>query len=194
MASRALDADLWSFGRRLTCSLWLVVSAVLITTVAACGEDESTTSESATPPRERLIVPQHSVDRLVLGMTPTQVHRAYGKPDVAMRSSESETGKPISEWRYKKRQITAQFRHVNADHFSLAGVATNSASQRTATGAGVGDSERALTRKLRGLDCGPADPGQRWCTLGRGTVGTRQTLFVVRKDVVTEVRTFIAFP
>jgi hypothetical protein len=171
--------------------------ALLVGVVAAtggCGDDGSTAATVTTPAQSGLIVPQRSIDRLVLGMTPRRVRQLYGKPDSVQRSAESETGNPISTWRYTGRRIDAMFRNVNTSRFSLAGVFTTSARQRSASGAQVGISERQLTRRLDGLDCGPTDPGQRWCTLGSGRIGQRQTLFVVRKDRVTEVRIFIAFP
>jgi hypothetical protein len=145
-------------------------------------------------PHPGLIVPQRSIDRLALGMTPAAVRRIYGKPDAVKQLSESETGKPINDWLYRKRGLTAEFRQVNGSRLSLAGVFTTSARHRTRSGGGVGSTERQLTGGLDGVHCGPTDPGQRWCTLGGGAIGSPQTVFVLRRGRVTEVRVILTFP
>ena len=187
------SCDQQSPGLTKRCALVAFAIAVAAA-VGGCGDDGSTPATVTTPARSGVIVPQHSIDRLVLGMTPRRVRELYGRPDSVERSGESETGKPISTWRYTGRRLDAMFRHVDGHQFSLAGLFTTSPRQRTASGVRVGISERQLTRRLEGLDCGPTDPGQRWCTLGSGQDGKRQTLFVVRKDRVTEVRILLAFP
>lgn len=151
-------------------------------------------SSTATAPRAGLIVPQRSIDRLALGMTPARVRELFGEPDSVEDFSESESGAPILDWRYHKRGITAEFRDVKGSRSTLAGIFTTSAHQRTASDRGVGSTEAELSHDLDGLDCGAADPGQRWCTLGGDSVGSAQTVFVIRRGAVTEVRVLITFP
>lgn len=126
-------------------------------------EGSGSVSVARTAPRARLIVPQRSIDRLALGMTPARVRELYGEPDRVEDFSESESGSPILAWRYHKRGITAEFRDVKGTDSTLAGIFTTSAHQRTASEVGVGSTEAELSHNLDGLDCGPADPGQRWC-------------------------------
>jgi hypothetical protein len=139
-------------------------------------------------------VPQRSIDRLALGLTPAQVRRVFGAPVRVKRLSESESGKPIVDWLYPERGMTAEFRRVKDGRMTLAGIFTTSADQRTASGDGVGSSEAQLARGLDGVDCGPGDPGQRWCTLGGESLGSPQTVFVLRGREVTEVRVLITYP
>lgn len=47
--------------------------------------------------------------------------------------------------------------------------------------------------KVAGLDCGDAD-AERWCTVGSGRpFGTPQTVFVLRRDRLREVRILLTF-
>jgi hypothetical protein len=139
-------------------------------------------------------VPQHSIDRLYLGMASSQVRRLLGRPDRVEHSSESETGKPISDWVYRKSGLTAEFRRVKDGRVSLAGISTTSRGERTASGLGIDSTERELRRDLGAVQCISTDLGQRWCSIGKGALGSPETLFVLRRGRVTEVRVLITFP
>ena len=170
----------------------LLVAAALGVLPAGCGEDER--EADPPPPRRGLIVPQQSIDTLVLGMSGDEVRRLYGRPDEVKRLAESEAGTPIHDWLYRDKGMTAEFRQTGAAKFELKGLFTTSAAQRTEDGAGVGSSEEEVTRAVDDLDCGPGDPGERWCTLDGDVIGTPQTIFVMRTGKVVEVRVLETFP
>jgi hypothetical protein len=162
---------------------WVMLALVAL--VAGCGgggHDE---------PRTGLIVPHHSIDRLELGMTEGQVQRLFGEPDSRVPLSESESGKPIVDWRYDKRGLKAEFREVKGDRLTLAGIFTTSPRERTKSGVGVGTSEDVLRKKLSGLDCNP-EPN--WCTLGNGGIDSTQTIFAIKNGRVREAWVITAFP
>ncbi len=139
------------------------------------------------------IVPQRSIDLLVLRMTPATVRARFGTPQRIRHLSESETGKPITKWIYSKREIVATFRQVKGKRKTLAGISTSSRKQSTRSGAKIGITESALRGKVAGLDCGGAD-AERWCTIGSGRpFGTPQTVFVLRRDRLREVRILLTF-
>jgi len=153
------------------------------------------TPADATRPKAKpgLIVPQKSIDALTLGMTPEAVRARFGRPQRTERSSESETGHPIKSWLYTRRGIEAEFRRVKGQRLTLAGLSTTSSRLRTSGGARVGSSASALRARLSGLDCGDVQD-QRWCTIGSGRLGSRQTIFVLRNGRVREIRILVAFP
>lgn len=64
------------------------------------------------PERSRpgLIVPQRSIDRVSLGMTRSKVRHVYGAPTAVRSLAESETGKPIVQWTYRRQQLIVRFR------------------------------------------------------------------------------------
>ena len=170
----------------------LAVVLLALVAIVGCGKG-SQTNRLARGATKGLIVPQQSIDKLKLGMTPAAVRQVFGKPDAVQQASESETGKPIDDWLYRRRGLTAEFRQVTNGRFSLAGVFTTSPQERSASGAGVGRTERQLKAALTGLDCGPGDPGERWCTVGGNTPDARQTVFFLRSGRVTEVRVLITY-
>jgi len=155
--------------------------------VAAPGE---AAREGARPGR---IVPQRSIDVLVLGVRPATVRARFGKRQRVRHLSESGSGKPITAWVYSRRKIVASFRHVKSKRMTLAEISTTSRRQRTQSGARIGITESTLKEKVAGLDCGDAD-AERWCTIGRGLVhGKPQTVFVLRRDRLREVRIVLIF-
>jgi hypothetical protein len=172
-------------------SVAVVVSVAAALAAASCGGG---TRDARTPaPLAGRIVVQASIDRLALGMSPTEVRRIYGEPEAVKHYSESETGKPIDDWVYRRRSLVAEFREVRDGRLSLAGITTFSRRQRTESGIGVGSTEAELTREIDGADCGETDPGERWCTVGGGGRDAAQTVFVLRRGKVTEVRVLITF-
>ena len=52
-------------------------------------------------------------------MTPAEVRRLFGTPDRIQRLGESETGKPISDWTYRRHGLVAEFRLVKGSRLSL---------------------------------------------------------------------------
>jgi hypothetical protein len=152
--------------------------------VAGCGHDDAA---PAPAPRAGLIVPQHSVDSIALGMSQAQVRRLLGQPtntvNLGVSDSETYAGQPIYEWRYPSRRLTVDFRSVKGRSLSVSAVETTSGRLRTESGAGVGVTQDELSARVEHLDCADSV-----CTLGGRTVDQPQTVFELRGDRVAVVR------
>lgn len=166
----------------------LQIAALAALALSGCTDNSS--PGPSQQPQPGLIVPQRSIDRLALGMTPIEVRRLFGRPDSTDRASESETGKPIYIWTYREQGLRAAFR-ARSGRVSLDDIETTMSAHRTASGAGVASTEAELEASIDGLHCAPTNPGERWCTLGPATNGSPQTVFVIRRGKVTAVRVLI---
>jgi hypothetical protein len=161
---------------------------------AGCEHDEAPPA----PARQTgLIVPQHSIDAIALGMSQEEVRRLLGQPaktvNLGVSDSETYAGQTIYQWRYPGRRLSVDLRSVKGRPITVSAVETTNGRLRTESGAGVGVSEDELTAEVGDLDCSDDGRGGRWCTLGDGTVDKPQTVFELRGDRVAVVRVIRVF-
>jgi hypothetical protein len=159
--------------------------AVAAAGLAGCSGDDSTAIRPAAAESQGIVV-QRSIAGLRLGMSAKAARAVLGEPDAVRRQSESETGRRILHWVYRQRKVAADFRRGRAG-LRLVSVSTRSPRYRTASGLGAGSSESEVKHRLGGADCGPADPGTRWCTVDGSGPGDTQTIFRLRRGRVFEV-------
>jgi hypothetical protein len=107
------------------------------------------------------LVPQGSIRGVKVGMTLTQVRERLGNP-----TSNRATRHPIlgltRTLRYGQLTVSLDGRASTAP---VTAVVTESRADRTASGLGVGSTERQLRAGLKGLKC-ETDLGYRTCVLG----------------------------
>jgi hypothetical protein len=115
------------------------------------------------------IRPQHGMSNVVLGMTKTQVRARLGSP-VATGGG-----------RFYFARVWVGFRLGHAVE-----ITTTRATEKTASGVGVGSTESAVRRVYPSVVCAPAG-GFRRCRLGSGKPGTRATDFMLGHGVVLQV-------
>ena len=107
------------------------------------------------------LVPQGSIRGVKVGMTLTQVRERLGNP-----TSNRATRHPILGLTRTLRygQLTVSF-DGRANTAPVTAVVTESRADRTASGLGVGSTERQLRSGLKGLKC-ETELGYRTCVLG----------------------------
>jgi hypothetical protein len=172
----------------------LAIGLGAVSAGSGCGEaPRQAQSATRAPSPERLIVPQRSIGTVRLGIGRASVRRRLGPPVHIRRLSESESCRPILAWSYPARGLRLEFRKRHG-MFVVGSITTTSKAMRTIEGAGVAVSERDLTRKLRGIRCVPAEADGRYCALGSGELGHRQTVFQIRSGRVIRVTVFLVFP
>ena len=115
------------------------------------------------------IRPQHGMSNVVLGMTKTQVRARLGSP-VATGGG-----------RFYFARVWVGFRLGHAVE-----ITTTRATEKTASGVGVGSTESAVRRVYPSVVCAPSG-GFRRCRLGSGKPGTRATDFMLGHGVVLQV-------
>jgi hypothetical protein len=114
-----------------------------------------------------------------LGNTPAQVRQAIGPP--AQRRFGTNDFGPWLEYRYLGGiQVFFQGRNV------VTSVSTTGPGDRTIRGIGVGSTELAVRRNVRGVRC-ESFGGLRSCHTGRFRPGERVTDFTIRKGRVSRV-------
>jgi len=114
-----------------------------------------------------------------LGSTRAEVRAALGPPRTA-RSGTNDFG-TFSRWTYRGG-ITVLFQ----GRAEVSSVSTTGRGDRTARGVGVGSSERAVRRRVRGIRC-ETIAGFRSCHTGRFTAGEIITDFLLRGGTVRRV-------
>ena len=115
------------------------------------------------------IRPQYGMSRVVLGMTKTQVRARLGSP-VATGGG-----------RLYFARVWVGFRLGHAVE-----ITTTRATEKTASGIGVGSTESAIRRVYPSVVCAPSG-GFRRCRLGTGKPGTRATDFMLGHGLVLQV-------
>ncbi len=121
---------------------------------------------------------QKGIAGVRLQMSQTKVRAVLGKPTSTKRAS-NEFG-PYIEFRYPALRVTFQ------GNGGVTNVSTTRASEQTPGGIGVGSTEAALKRALRGETC-KTEFGVRHCWLGKFLPGKRVTDFRIRKGRVDRV-------
>lgn len=123
------------------------------------------------------------VDRGIAGArldnTRAEVRAALGAP-VSTRSGTNDFGRFL-QWRFKGG-ITVIFQGRR----EVSTVSTTGRGDRTVRGVGVGSTERAVRRRVRGILC-ETIAGTRSCHTGRFTVGEIVTDFLIRGGTVRRV-------
>jgi len=114
-----------------------------------------------------------------LGSTRAEVRAALGSPRTA-RSGANDFGS-FSRWTYRGG-ITVLFQ----GRAEVSSVSTTGRGDRTARGVGVGSSERAVRRRVRGVRC-ETIAGFRSCHTGRFTAGEIITDFLLRGGKVRRI-------
>ena len=137
--------------------LALVATCVLAAPAAAAAAAEPSPGTSA----NGSLVPQGSIRGVKVGMTLTQVRERLGNP-----TSNRATRHPIlgltRTLRYGQLTVSLDGRASTAP---VTAVVTESRADRTASGLGVGSTERQLRSGLKGLKC-ETELGYRTCVLG----------------------------
>jgi hypothetical protein len=127
------------------------------------------------------IIPQQGIAGVKIGMSPAKARGVLGKP-TKVKHGKNDFG-VYTVFIYPGLFVTFQ------GNGAVTGVETTRASEKTATGAGVGSTEAQLRAKVKGLTC-KTESGYRHCYLGTFLPGRRVTDFsltvngrVVRVDV-----------
>jgi hypothetical protein len=128
---------------------------------------------------EALIQVDRGIAGARLGNTRAEVRAALGAP-ASSRSGTNDFG-PFLQRRYRGG-ITVTFQGRR----EVSSVSTTGRGDRTARGVGVGSTEAAVRRKVRGVRC-ETTSGTRSCHTGKFTVGEVITDFLIRGGTVRRV-------
>lgn len=129
-------------------------------------------------PASGAIVPQRSIAGVSLGASEAKVRMVIGAP-LQVRRGRNDFG-PFVELGYRRLRFTLQGgRQVTA-------VTTTRPAERTASGVGVGTTERAVLRGIRAVSCATSF-GSRRCTIGDELPGETVTVFFIAKGKVSRV-------
>jgi len=131
-------------------------------------------------PAPALIVPQRSIAGVRLGMSEARVRAVAGRPDHVL-SARNQFGR-YKVFLYRARQLQVIFQGGGG----ATSVATESRRERTRTHVGVGSTERAVRRGVRGVHCATV-AGTRTCHVGTLRAGRRVTDFLMRRGRVVRV-------
>lgn len=149
-----------SLGRR-TAGVLVVAAALAVPTGAAAA-----------------IVPQHGISGVRLGQTEAKVRDILGAPVRAVEGR-NDFGR-YRELRYRGLTVSLQGgRRVTA-------VSTGARRERTASGVGVGSTERQVRRGVRGVRCATSF-GVRACVVGVQEPGRTVTVFAIEGGRVERV-------
>jgi len=114
-----------------------------------------------------------------LGNSRAEVRAALGSPRTK-RSGTNDFG-AFSQWTYR-----GGIRVIFQGRREVSTVSTSGRGDRTARGVGVGSSERAVRRRVRGVRC-ETIAGFRSCHTGRFTAGEIITDFLIRGGTVRRI-------
>jgi hypothetical protein len=123
---------------------------------------------AAAAPAAAQLVPQRSLGGIKLGMTEKEVRAERGAPDKVTHPNNEIVGR-TTEYRYGLTRVSI---------FPSSGVVNISTTSRRETyrGVGVGSTEAALKRAVKGERCETAS-GERYCYLGRFEPGRIVTIW-----------------
>ena len=128
-----------------------------------------------------MIVPQQSIDGVHLLMSAPGVRHVLGAPK-STKTLKDEIQGTIRLMDYGKTKV---YLSATADG-TVFSIMTTDRRQKTATGVGVGSTERALKRGVKSLHC-TAPGANRACTVGRELAGKRVTRFVLSGGRVRQI-------
>ena len=134
---------------------------------------------SVTPAGGAIVV-QRSIAGVALGMTKAQVRAILGSP-TRVRDGKSPAGHFVQ---LVYGRVTVEFQ--DAPHVTVTTLRTSSRLERTATGVGVGSTERAVRRAVPDVAC-YGWKGGRQCILGKLLPGRAVTIFELERGHVTEL-------
>ena len=123
-------------------------------------------------PASAALVPQRSLAGIELGMSEKEVRAAKGEPDEVTHPRHPIVGRS-TVFRYGLTEVTL---------FEQSGVVniTTTSKRETYRGTGVGSTERALRRAVRGERCDTAY-GHRTCHVGRIEPGRKVTTWYISR-------------
>lgn len=133
-------------------------------------------------PAAAVIVPQHGMADIRIGMSEGQVRRELGRP-VGVRRINNELG-PFRVLRYRGLTVTLRQRGTP---YQVSSVSTGARRERTRGGVGVGTPERLLRQRIRVARCA-SEFGFRSCRIGQLLPGRRVTDFRMRNGRVNQVQ------
>ena len=127
---------------------------------------------AAAAPAAAKLVPQRSLGGIELGMSEKEVRAARGAPDEVSHPRHPIVGKS-TEYRYGLTRVTI------FPHSGVVSVTTTSR-RETYRGEGVGSTEAALRRVVKGERCA-TEYGHRHCHLGRFEPGRVVTAWIISR-------------
>ena len=133
----------------------------------------------AATPAAATIRPQKGMAGITLDMTQAQVTKVLGKATV--QRGRNDFG-PFVIFRYSKLDLSVIFQGA----VRVTTITTSGKTERTSKDIGVGSSERAVKRNVRGVKC-ETFSGIRSCHVGTFEPGRRVTDFVIRRGKVSRV-------
>jgi hypothetical protein len=131
---------------------------------------------------QAVIQVQRGISGVTLKMTPVQVRAALGAP-AKVKHGTNPFG-PFTQYRYRGG-LTVTFQ----GNASVTAVAVSGRTDRTASGVGVGSTEKAVKHGVHGVRCdsGNHPGGVTSCHVGSFKPGHRVTDFLLRSGRVTRV-------
>jgi hypothetical protein len=127
-----------------------------------------------------IIQVQRGISGVALGMTPAQVKAGLGAPPKVKKGT-NDFGK-FTQYLYAGGSLTVTFQ----GNSNVTGVAISGQTDRTATGVGVGSTEAAVKKGVKGVSC-HTTLGTRSCDVGKLLPGHRVTDFLLKAGKVARV-------
>jgi hypothetical protein len=132
------------------------------------------------PAAGAMIQVQRGISGVALGMTPAQVKAGLGAPP-KVKKGVNDFGN-FTQYIYAGGSLTVTFQG-NTD---VTGVAITGQTDKTAKGVGVGSTEAAVKRGVKGVNC-HTTAGTRSCDVGKFLPGHRVTDFLLKAGKVVRV-------
>jgi hypothetical protein len=132
------------------------------------------------PAAMAIIQVQRGISGVALGMTPAQVKAGLGVPPKVKKGT-NDFGK-FTQFLYAGGTLTVTFQG-NTD---VTGVAITGQTDKTPSGVGVGSTETAVKKGVKGVACHTA-AGTRSCDVGKLLPGHRVTDFLLKAGKVVRV-------